>query len=182
MKIWKRVAPTTVTKVGWRTVVTKTFVDSVGKKHTFETYDKEGRECVTILPITTDKRVVIARQFRVGPEKINEDLPGGFVEAGEDLETAGRREMREETGYEAGELEYLGAYHKDGYMNATWHYYLATGCIRRKNANYQESAEEVEVDLISIEQLFENARYDKMTDPVAVYWAQDKLKKIQENA
>jgi hypothetical protein len=45
-----------------------------------------------------------------------------------------------------------------------------------------ESSEIVEIDTISIPQLFDNARHDRMTDAVAVYWAQDKLMKIQENA
>ena len=42
------------------------------------------------------------------------DLPGGFVEAGEDLEKAARRELREETGLVVGRAESLG-YHWDRY-------------------------------------------------------------------
>ena len=37
-------------------------------------------------------------------------LPGGFVEVGETLETAARREANEETGLELGELRLLGVY------------------------------------------------------------------------
>jgi 8-oxo-dGTP diphosphatase len=41
-------------------------------------------------------------------------LPGGFVEIGETVETACRREVREETGLELGELRLLGVYSDPG--------------------------------------------------------------------
>lgn len=41
-------------------------------------------------------------------------LPGGFVEDDEDLETAARRELKEETGIEADELKQVGAFGKPG--------------------------------------------------------------------
>ena len=41
-------------------------------------------------------------------------LPGGFVDEMEDLEPAARRELLEETGIEAGELQQLGAWGTPG--------------------------------------------------------------------
>ncbi len=174
MKAWQRIEPTTRTKVGWRTVVTKTFLMSNGEKTSFDTFGNEGQEFVAVLALTHDNKVIIARQSRVGPEKVMEELPGGFVDSGEDLEAAARREFLEETGYAVGDIEYLGTYPKDGYMNAVWHVFYATGCVPATQQEL-EREEHIELDLISIPRLIENAKSGNMTDAVAVLMALDKL-------
>jgi ADP-ribose diphosphatase len=179
MKPWKRIEPTTIHRVGWRTVVSKTFIDNKGQQHLFDTYCKEGQEFVAVLALTPDNQVVVTRQFRVGPEKVMDELPGGFVDAGEDKEAALRRELLEETGYQAGNVEYLGPHHKDTYMNAVWHFFYATDCILQKEQAL-EHEEDIEVRLISIPELYDNALHDKMTDPIVVLFAHEKLRKLQE--
>jgi ADP-ribose pyrophosphatase len=63
---------------------------------------------VYILPLLDGGRVVLIRQYRaiVGAEIW--ELPAGTIEPGESAEACARRELVEETGYEAGRLERLG--------------------------------------------------------------------------
>lgn len=177
MKPWKRIEPTDVNKIGWRTVVTKTFVMANGQEVRFDTFGPEDQQFVAIIGMTHENQVIIARQFRIGPEKVMDELPGGFVDNGEDLETAARREFKEETGYSTGEMTYLGGYNKDSYMNATWHVYLATNCIRVASQELEDE-EDIEIDLISIDKLIQNAKTNKMTDAVAVLMAYDHLQRL----
>ena len=174
MKPWKRIEPTTITKVGWRTIVTKTFVMSSGEVTTFDTFGNENQEFVSVIGLTPDNKAIIARQFRVGPERIMEEIVGGYIDHEESPENAARREFLEETGYSAADMSYLGSYNKDSYMNATWHVFLATGCTVVKEQEL-EVEEEIEVDLISIVTLIENAKHNRMTDSVAVLMAYDLL-------
>lgn len=171
---WTRTEPTTVTKVGWRTVVTKTFVMPDGETQTFDTFGNEGQEFVAVIGLTPDNKVVVVRQFRFGPEKMYEELPGGFVDKGETLEAAALREFQEETGYKPAVIEYLGGYHKDTYMNALWHVFWVTGCEKVGNQEL-EAEEHIEIGLISIDQLIENGKTDMMTDATAVLMAYNKL-------
>lgn len=179
MKPWQRVEPTKVTKVGWRTITTKTFLMPNGEETTFDMLHRDGEEFAAIIAITGDKKVVIARQYRPGPEMVMDELPGGFVDPGETPEVSAKRELLEETGYCAEDVRYLGSIHKDTYMNATWHVLIATDCkkVAEPELGYTEH---IEIDLISIDQLIINAKTDKMTDHAAILLAYDELMKIRE--
>src|SRR6185312_9593516 len=53
---------------------------------------------VAVLATTPDDRVLLVPQFRPGPNRVLRELPGGFVEPGEDPVEAAIRELFEETG------------------------------------------------------------------------------------
>src|SRR5882757_1299880 len=126
---WQRIEPTIVTKIDYRNVVVKTFeVPDTDRKKTFATFLSEGSRAAGIIAVTKDKQVIIARQFRAGPERVMDEIPGGGVNEGEDPEAGARRELLEETGYERGKIEFLGVSSRDAYINGTWYYYLATDC------------------------------------------------------
>jgi len=73
----------------------------------FRIYDYP-RVCVGMAVVRRDALLLLVRGQQ--PARGRVDMPGGFLEAGEDLERAARRELREETGLTVGRAEPLGVY------------------------------------------------------------------------
>lgn len=65
---------------------------------------------LVILAGKEDQRKILLIQRGRDPYKGMWALPGGFVDENEDLADAARRELMEETGLEAGELQQIGAF------------------------------------------------------------------------
>jgi len=64
-----------------------------------------------VVPVTDGGDVVLVRQWRQPLEKFTLELPSGGVDSGEDPLTAAGRELFEETGYRAKDLESLTSVH-----------------------------------------------------------------------
>jgi len=81
---------------------------------------------VSIVVCTEDNRFLCFRQHKYGFEGLSLAPVGGYLEPGENALTGARRELKEETGYEAPEWHSLGSYVVDtnrGAGNAN--FYLA---------------------------------------------------------
>jgi 8-oxo-dGTP pyrophosphatase MutT (NUDIX family) len=66
-----------------------------------------------VVALTGDQRVLIVRQYRPAVEHDTLELPSGLVDPGEAPGETARRELLEETGYEAAEVQVLGAMEPD---------------------------------------------------------------------
>ena len=92
----------------------------------------ECGECVGVLPFLDDDHVVMVRQYRyVFGENHRWEMPTGGVKGGETLEAAARREMREEVGYEARELQLVSTYQTSkSVMHEIGHLFIGRGLTR----------------------------------------------------
>lgn len=86
------------------------------------------RQAAGIVPLGDDGRILMIEQYRFTTGRISWETPGGRIEAGESGPDAARRELREETGYSARNIEQIGAYHPAcGSSNQVFNVFLATG-------------------------------------------------------
>jgi ADP-ribose pyrophosphatase len=85
---------------------------------------------VVVLPFTADGEVVVIEEWRQAVGRVNRGLPAGTVEPDDDdLAVAARRELTEETGYEAGTVEHLTTTEPaNGIASSVHHVFVATDC------------------------------------------------------
>lgn len=118
-----------------------------GRVHDF--YVIESSPWVNIIPLTPEGQIVFVQQYRHGTEDITLEVPGGMVDPGDasPLE-AGRREMREETGYDTGTIIELGSVAPNpAIQNNRCYTYLALD-VQPNGRPALDTTEEIDVVLV----------------------------------
>lgn len=115
----------------------------------------EHSECIAVVVVNEDGRVLLVRQFRYAVGKFLLEIPAGGIDQGEEPLDAVRRELQEEIGYLPRRIEKLGGFYSiPGYGTEYLHCYLATDLVpSRLVAEDSEGIEIVEVPLEQIPQL-----------------------------
>jgi ADP-ribose pyrophosphatase len=92
----------------------------------------ECAPCVGILPFVDDQHVVMVRQYRyVFGENHRWEMPTGGVRPGEAIEAAALRELREEAGYLANDLQPVSTYFTSkSIMHEVAHLFLGRNLVQ----------------------------------------------------
>jgi len=155
-----------------------------GERAEFD-YLSEG-ESVVVLPFTREWEVVVIDEWRQAVKRHNRGLPAGGIESGEDTERAVRRELREETGYEADAVEHMTTVEPaNGFSDAIFHYCVARGCTGTAEQDLDDN-ETIEVGTATLDGLVAAAREDDLRDGrsafAVVYYALFERNAYRESA
>ena len=118
---------------------------------------------VAVLPITESGEGVLVSQFRYpfGIEVL--EAPAGKVDGDEEHLACGIRELSEETGYTAEEMQYLGfAYPSPGCMTERLHLYIARGL--HEGAPHPDEGEFLQVKKYKMDDLIKMCENGEISD------------------
>lgn len=139
-------------------------------------------ESACALALTEDGKVVLCRQYRYPVDETMLELPGGFIDAGEDQVIGMARELKEETGYTFDTIYHVGKVAANpGVLNNYTHLFLATGGKKtgEQQLDYNEA---IDVELLSIQQvktMLKENQFPQALHTCCMLYAFDKLDELK---
>ncbi len=142
-----------------------------GKPH--DMFVIENPNWLNVVPLTADEQVILVEQWRHGTRSVHLETPGGLMDEGETVEQCARRELMEETGYQAEAIIALGHVYPNPAIQTNVQYYaLATGC-RKVAEPALDDAEDINVrlaPLAKIPAMIRSGEIDHALVIEAFYW------------
>jgi ADP-ribose diphosphatase len=108
---------------------------------------------VVIIPFITENTLIMIRQYRYPLRKVLLEFPAGHMEDDEDAEITAKRELLEETGYFANEIEHVYMYHPSvSKSRQLVHVFRAKGLVKSK-PKHDRTEDIRDIEILSVEQL-----------------------------
>ena len=122
---------------------------------------------VSVLPVDDEGNCYMVRQFRYPAGETMLEIPAGKRERGEEPLCCAKRELSEETGFDADRFVDLGHFYATpGYCNEVIYVYLATGLHPGKS--HPDDGEFLNVEKISLDALCEMAMRGELIDAKSI--------------
>jgi ADP-ribose pyrophosphatase len=122
-----------------------------GREHDFVVL--ESADWVSVVPVASDRRLVMVRQYRHGTDQVTLETPGGLLDSGLSPLEGARHELRQETGYGGGDWTLLGSIAPvPAVFTNLLHVFLADG-VELQGEMQLDAMEDIRVELVPLERV-----------------------------
>lgn len=141
-----------------------------GKKSIREIIDHPG--AVVILAENKEMKLIMVEQFRKAVEDVLLELPAGTLEPNEDTIECAKRELEEETGYQAERWQkVIEFYSAPGFCNEKLTLFFAHNLVKTStNTDHDEFIEVKDVDRSEIISLIKNNQIKDAKTLIGILW------------
>jgi len=116
-----------------------------------------------VVPLLDDGRVILERVYRYTVQETVLECPSGGLD-GDAPEAAARRELREETGFDARHLSPMGSFFgSNGISDERFHLFLGRD-LRRSGPPAREATEQIELETLPLSDAVELALSGRIPD------------------
>lgn len=127
----------------------------------------EHAGAVAVVPVTEKNEIIMVRQYRYPAGRVLLEVPAGRIEKGEDPAFCAERELREETGFKAGEMSLLYSYYTTpGFSDEKLHLYLARELVQL--GSRPDEDEFINIDCVPIEKALEMVDRGEIIDAKSI--------------
>lgn len=139
---------------------------------------------VAVAAVTAQNEVILVKQYRYPIGQVCYELPAGKLEPGEEPLATAKRELAEETGFQASTWEKLTAFYTaPGFTNEFIHLFLASGL--QADQAHPDPDEIIEYESINIDTLRQKVYSGEIRDAktiIGLFWILEKMRNEEISA
>jgi ADP-ribose pyrophosphatase len=165
-KPWKTISSRPVYHNSWITVREDQAELPNGRTTIYGVVECPG--AVGVVPFVADDQVIMVRQYRyVFGENHRWEIPTGGIHQGESLVDAARRELREEIGYDAADLQHFSTFFPSkSVVHEVAHLFIGRELVRAESV--PDETEFLEVAVFHFDQLLQMVVDSEIRDSMSV--------------